>query len=144
MSVFHRLRTGYHYMNSWPLQRQLATRFPEYRVVKATKLAIMWMPVIAMLSAALHWAMYNQWSPLQVAQWVFILSLPLQGLYWLGWRAVQPLPIPLLHWCKELRHRLIEAGCDEAPLATHSQYQHMACLLDRAFKRLDSAFWCDQ
>ncbi len=128
-------------MRSWPMVPELASRFPENRVIKATRFAIMWMPVVAMVTAAAQLKLMGQFSAPFWAQWLFIVTLPLQGLYWLGWRAVQPLPLPLVNWCKEVRQRLIEAGCDEAPVTARAQYQHMACLLDRAFKRLDRAFW---
>ncbi|WP_363322319.1 terminus macrodomain insulation protein YfbV [uncultured Ferrimonas sp.] len=143
MSLYRRIRAGYDYMQKWPLNKMLASRFPEYRVIKSTRFAIMWMPVVAMVCAAVQIMFGGELTPLFWAQCLFILSIPFQGLYWLGWRAVQPLPLPVLHWCKEVRQRLVEAGCDEAPMASVSQYQHMACLLERAFKRLDSAFWRD-
>ncbi|QIZ75856.1 terminus macrodomain insulation protein YfbV [Ferrimonas lipolytica] len=143
MSLLRRIRMGYDYMQKWPLNKMLANRFPEYRVVKSTRFAIAWMPVLAMVAAAVQIKLGGEISPQFAVQYLFILSIPLQGLYWLGWRAVQPLPLPVLNWCKEVRQRLIEAGCEEAPNASLSQYQHMACLLNRAFKRLDNAFWCD-
>lgn len=141
MTLIKRIRDGYGYMHKWPMNKILAGRFPENRVIASTRFAIMWMPVVAMVVLAVQLRWLGELTPQFWAQWLFILSLPLQGLYWLGWRSVQPLPLPVLNWCKEVRQRLVEAGCEETPVASLSQYQHMACLLTRAFKRLDSAFW---
>ncbi|VEI44903.1 membrane protein [Actinobacillus equuli] len=38
---------------------------------------------------------------------LFALSLPYQGLYWLGKRAASPLPLSLLGWYQELKQKLI-------------------------------------
>ncbi|MBY5993824.1 terminus macrodomain insulation protein YfbV [Ferrimonas balearica] len=144
MRLISRLREGSRYMQNWPLNRHLAAHFPEYRVIKATRMAITWMPVVAAVSLMVQLSQLgSDILPLALAQAALILSLPLQGLYWLGWRSAQPLPLPLLHWCTEVRERLVESGCHVAPIAPHSQYQHMACLLKRAYERLDSAFWRD-
>ncbi len=144
MQLFARIRAGHRYMQQWPLHPQLASRFPEFRVIKATRFGMTWLPVVAMVGGSIQWStLGGAILPLAVAQALLIVSLPLQGLYWLGWRSVQPLPLSTLNWCKEVREQLVKAGCEVAPLVPHSQYQHMACLLERAFRRLDSAFWRD-
>ena len=45
-----------------------------------------------------------------VATALFALSLPMQGLWWLGKRSVTPLPPSILHWFYEVRGKLEEAG----------------------------------
>ncbi|SHH37404.1 terminus macrodomain insulation protein YfbV [Ferrimonas marina] len=144
MQLIERLHEGHRYMKAWPLHPVLAGRFPEERVIRATRFGLRWLPVVAMLGLAFQIsAMGSEILPVALAQAMLIISIPLQGLYWLGWRSVQPLPLPVLNWCKEVRARLVEAGCEVAPLMPQSQYRHMACLLERAFRRLDDAFWCD-
>ncbi|ADN76755.1 protein of unknown function DUF412 [Ferrimonas balearica DSM 9799] len=142
MKWMTRLRQGSGYMKIWPLNRALAAYFPEYRVIRATRMAITWMPVVAGVSLTLQLSQLGtEILPLALAQAALILSLPLQGLYWLGWRSEQPLPLPLVQWCTEVREKLLAAGCDVAPFAPHSTYRHMASLLNRAYERLDTAFW---
>ncbi|GAA4900946.1 terminus macrodomain insulation protein YfbV [Ferrimonas pelagia] len=142
MQIFVRLKSGYRYMSRWPINPMLANRFPEVRVIKATRFGLTWLPVVAMVGLSVQLKLVGyEILPMALAQALLIVSLPLQGLYWLGWRSVQPLPLPTLNWCKEVRARLVEAGCEVAPMVPQSQYQHMACLLERAFRRLDDAFW---
>ncbi len=45
-----------------------------------------------------------------VATALFALSLPMQGLWWLGKRSVTPLPPSILNWFYEVRGKLQEAG----------------------------------
>lgn len=140
MQLFIRLREGRKYMKKWPLNSTLAAGFPEGRIIKATQMAITWMPIVVMFGLTVQLTQGGEeMLPLALAQAALILSIPFQGLYWLGWRAKQPLPLPLIQWCMEVRERLVQAGCRVGPIAPYPQYQHMACLLKRAFEHLDSA-----
>ncbi|BDY03998.1 terminus macrodomain insulation protein YfbV [Ferrimonas sp. YFM] len=142
MTFFETLRCGNHYMKQWPRAVQLAPLFPEYRVIKATELAIRVMPPVAVfcLWFQLQW-LGPESLPQIIASTLFLLSLPLQGLYWLGWRSQQLLPRPLVAWCDDLRSRMLEAGEQIAPLGARARYLNMAQLLRRVFNKLDNGEW---
>ena len=78
-----------------------------------------------------------------VATALFALSLPMQGLWWLGKRSVTPLPPSILHWFYEVRGKLEEAGRALAPVEGKPDYQALADILKRAFKQLDKTFLDD-
>lgn len=78
-----------------------------------------------------------------VATALFALSLPMQGLWWLGKRSVTPLPPSILHWFYEVRGKLEEAGQALAPVEGKPDYQALADTLKRAFKQLDKTFLDD-
>ena len=46
-SFIHRLKDGQHYMDLWPVRKELAPIFPEQRIIKATRFGIKVMPAIA-------------------------------------------------------------------------------------------------
>ena len=59
--------------------------FPENRVIKATKFAITVMPAVAVISVLMQIAFVNYAGlPQAMIMALFALSLPLQGLWWLG------------------------------------------------------------
>lgn len=78
-----------------------------------------------------------------VATALFALSLPMQGLWWLGKRSVTPLPPSILNWFYEVRGKLQEAGQALAPVEGKPDYQALADTLKRAFKQLDKTFLDD-
>ncbi len=83
------------------------------------------------------WPMEKRLAP------VFALSLPMQGLWWLGKRSVTPLPPSILNWFYEVRGKLQEAGQALAPVEGKPDYQALADTLKRAFKQLDKTFLDD-
>ena len=122
--------------------RQLGFYFPEYRVVRATQLAILVMPVLAILVSIsqiyIHgWAFLPQAATLGL----FFVSLPLQGLLWLGWRARHPLPLSLFDWSNQLSAKLSSMGINCQNLGAKACYLDMALILKIAFERLDSSYW---
>ncbi|MBT1445740.1 DUF412 family protein [Shewanella sp. JM162201] len=142
LQLFTTLGDGRRYMKAWPMVKSLGFFFPEYRVVKATNLAIRVMPALAVLSAA--GPLYlNGWAslPQAIAMGLFFLSLPLQGLIWLGHRARHPLPLSLLSFGNQLQERLAAMGVDYVPLGAKACYLDMANLLKIAFERLDASYW---
>lgn len=142
MSVLKTLRQGNRYMEQWPMAPQLAPLFPEYRVIKATQLATRLMPPAALLVMWVNWQWFGQVGlPQSLAYALFMLSLPIQGLFWLGWRSQQPLPKPLVAWCDELRQKMLEAGEQISPLGAKAQYWNMAILLRRVFSSMDKTQW---
>ncbi len=103
-----------------------------------TRYAIRFMPPIAVftLRCRLPWAV----SLAAVATALFALSLPMQGLWWLGKRSVTPLPPAILNWFYEVRCKLQESGQVLAPVEGKPDYQALADTLKRAFKQLDKTF----
>lgn len=87
----------------------------------------------------------SSWRPAgpAVATALFALSLPMQGLWWLGKRSVTPLPPSILNWFYEVRGKLQEAGQALAPVEGKPDYQALADTLKRAFKQLDKTFLDD-
>uniref|UniRef100_UPI001EF950E3 terminus macrodomain insulation protein YfbV n=1 Tax=Enterobacter bugandensis TaxID=881260 RepID=UPI001EF950E3 len=61
-----------------------------------------------------------------VATALFALSLPMQGLWWLGKRSVTPLPPSILNWFYEVRGKLQEAGQALAPVEAVAEHLWVA------------------
>ncbi|WP_279386889.1 terminus macrodomain insulation protein YfbV [Parashewanella curva] len=142
MKFFTKLRDGYRYMKTWPMVKQLGYFFPEYRVVKATQIAIFSMPLIAVLVSATQLYIVG-WDalPQAIIYSLFFLSLPIQGLIWLGWRAKHPLPLSLFSWGQKLSEKISAAGVECKPLTSKACYFDMAVLLKVAFEQLDNSYW---
>lgn len=82
------LRSGQKYMDSWPMRKELNLLFPEQRIIKATRFGIKVMPAIAAISVLTQMVFSNlQAMPQAVIIALFAISLPLQGVWWLGNRA---------------------------------------------------------
>ena len=135
------LKDGQQYMQTWPMQRQLFSMFPEGRVIMATKLSIKMMPALAVLSVAI---MVNvrgyEILPQAIAIGAFFLSLPLQGLIWLGHRSNQALPPSLNSWYLDIHHKMQLQGCALQSPKAKPKYKELASLLKTAFDELDKAF----
>ncbi|WP_413737800.1 terminus macrodomain insulation protein YfbV [Sodalis sp. RH21] len=142
VSWYKIFQRGQDYMKTWPTEKRLATLFPENRMIAATRFAVRYMPAVAVFTLTWQIAMGGQLGP-AVATAIFACSLPMQGLWWLGKRAITPLPPTLLHWFHEVRHQLSEAGQAQAPVEGIPTYQMLADVLKRAFKLLDKAFLDD-
>lgn len=133
---------GQKYMKTWPQEKRLAPVFPEYRVSKVTRFALQVMPPIAIFSLVWQITLGGSLGS-TLATALFACSLPLQGLWWLGKRAITPLPPSLLLWFHQLRDKLTQAGKALAPLEGSPTYQQLAEVLQRAFKQLDKTFLDD-
>lgn len=129
-------------MKTWPMVRQLGFYFPEYRVIKATQLAIRIAPAMAVMAAVSQLYLYG-WAflPQALTLALFFISLPIQGLWWLGWRSRHPLPLSLLDWGNQLTSKLLAIGVHCQQLGARACYQDMANLLNVAFERLDRTYW---
>ncbi|MFC3396208.1 terminus macrodomain insulation protein YfbV [Brenneria rubrifaciens] len=136
------LQRGQHYMKTWPADKRLAPVFPENRVARATRFAVRFMPPLAVFSLTWQIALGGQLGP-AIATALFACSLPMQGLWWLGRRSVTPLPLTLLNWFHDIRHKLLESGLALAPLEEAPTYQSLADVLKRAFSQLDKTFLDD-
>ncbi|ARD22923.1 terminus macrodomain insulation protein YfbV [Shewanella japonica] len=142
VNVFKIIGDGRRYMKTWPMVRQLGFYFPEYRVVRATHLGILLMPLFAILAACSQ-VYVNGWAflPQAIALMLFFISLPIQGLLWLGWRARHPLPITLFDWTNQSTVKMSSMGISCQPLGAKACYLDMALILKMAFERLDKSYW---
>ncbi|AKD37575.1 hypothetical protein I926_01225 [Pasteurella multocida subsp. multocida OH4807] len=144
MSFFVFLKKGQHYLKSWPLESKLGMIFPENRVIKATLFAQKFMPFLAVF--AITWQQFYAKSDMAafaiaILTAIFALCLPLQGLYWLGKRAVTPLSPQSAHWFYEICERLKQVNESLPVMNVQPTYQHLADVLTKAQRRLDKAFW---
>ena len=142
VNFFSLFRRGQHYAKTWPMEKRLAPMFIENRTIRATRYAIRFMPPVAIFTLCWQIALGGQLGP-AVATALFALSLPMQGLWWLGKRSITPLPPSILHWFYEVRGKLEEAGQALAPVEGKPDYQALADTLKRAFKQLDKTFLDD-
>ncbi|WP_218354896.1 terminus macrodomain insulation protein YfbV [Alteromonas lipotrueiana] len=137
-SMVTMFRQGHKYLNTWPNKKQLYAYFPECKVIAATRLAIRSMPPLAVVSCALLLDTFGtSYLPQAIAIGAFFLSLPLQGLLWLGQRADQPLPASLKNWYFEIYSKLQEEGCEVQVRKSEPKYQELAMILKAAFEQLD-------
>lgn len=88
VGIVHSLKDGQKYMVIWPMRKELNPLFPEQRVIKATRFAIKVMPAVAAISVLTQMVFANtQAMPQAIVVALFAMSLPLQGIWWLGHRA---------------------------------------------------------
>ncbi len=138
IGMVHNLRDGQKYMDTWPMRKELAMLFPEHRVIKATRFGIKVMPAVAAISVLTQMAFNNvAFLPQAIVMAIFAISLPLQGMWWLGNRANTALPPSLASWYRELHHKIIESGFALEPAKSQPRYKELAFILNRAFRQLD-------
>ncbi|WP_026375170.1 terminus macrodomain insulation protein YfbV [Aestuariibacter salexigens] len=140
-SIASMFRDGQDYMHEWPMQKQLYALFPECRVIAATKFGLKVMPPVAVLAAI---TMVNQmgtsYLPQAIAVAAFFISLPMQGLLWLGNRANQPLPPSVSAWYREIHAKMRSQGLALQAVKSRPRYKELATLLKTAFNELDRVF----
>ncbi|MCG3743886.1 DUF412 domain-containing protein [Vibrio cincinnatiensis] len=136
--IIHSLRDGQKYMDTWPMRKELNLLFPEARIIKATRFGIKVMPAIAAISVLTQMSFQNiQAMPQTVVMALFAISLPLQGIWWLGNRANTQLPPSLAGWYRELHQKILETGFALEPMKSKPRYKELALVLNRAFRQLD-------
>ncbi len=139
-----KLQDGNKYLNSWPKRKELNSLFPENRVISATQLGKNVMPALAVLGLMLQYQFGEPlYWPTTIALTLFMVSLPMQGLYWLGNRATSHLPPSMANWYRDLHEKMQQEGCKTNPLVHRPKYQDLAYLLRSAFKQLDKTFLTD-
>lgn len=130
MSFIATLKRGHHYANLWPRHAVVAA-MTESRVVPAVVMAAHWMPAAAALNLVVQWQFQSQHlMPLAWMTSVFLLSLPVQGWYWLGRRAETKLTPRLQHWYTELAQKL------ELKPRSQGTYLDLVKMLRRALEQL--------
>ncbi|MGB6188246.1 terminus macrodomain insulation protein YfbV [Aeromonas molluscorum] len=135
-----KLQQGRHYMTIWPRRPELNPLFPENRVIRATEFALKVIPALAVLSIMLQFQFgQDYYWPSVITSVLFLLSLPLQGYYWLGQRAATRLPPSLASWYREINGKMNEQG-GRRQLVAQPRYEELADTLNAAFKQLDKSF----
>ncbi|KQH85895.1 MULTISPECIES: terminus macrodomain insulation protein YfbV [Vibrio] len=132
------LKDGQRYMDTWPMRKELNLLFPEQRIIKATRFGIKVMPAVAAISVLTQMTFQNvQAMPQTIIIALFAISLPLQGIWWLGNRANTQLPPALASWYRELYQKIVETGFALEPIKSKPRYKELAMVLNRAFRQLD-------
>lgn len=140
IGVIHCLKDGQAYMEQWPMNKELNPLFPEMRIIRATRFGIRVMPAVAVIIILIQMVFHNEQAlPQAIVTALFAISLPLQGIWWLGQRSNTHLPSSLVHWYQEIYHKVVETGFALEPLAVKPRYKELAKLLNRAFKQLDKS-----
>lgn len=130
------LQAGQRYLQTLPNQKKLALFMPDYQWIRWVKFASRFMPAFACF--AVLWQYFFS-DPAQsilanaIITALFALSIPFQGLFWLGKRAKSPLSLSLLDWYENLRQRLANENVKIEVQAVPS-YQDFANLLNAAEK----------
>lgn len=140
VGLAHSLRDGQKYMDIWPMRKELNAIFPDQRIIKATRFGVKVMPAIAAISLLTQMAFDNyQALPQAIVVALFALSMPLQGMWWLGNRSNTQLPPALASWYRELHQKIVETGFALEPLRSRPRYKELAQILNRAFRQLDKS-----
>ena len=140
VGLIHSLKDGQNYMEIWPVRKELSAIFPEQRIIKATRFGIKVMPVVAAISVLTQMAFNNYHAlPQSIVVALFAISLPLQGIWWLGARSNTKLPPSLASWYRELHQKIVETGFALEPVKARPRYKELAIILNRAFRQLDKS-----
>lgn len=141
MQLPQMIKDGQQYMDTWPMQKPLFALFPECRVIAATKFAIRVMPALAVLSVAVQLQMLGmEYVAQAIAIGVFFISLPVQGLIWLGYRSQQPLPPAIKVWYNDIYQKMRQQGYELHHGLANPKFLQLALLLKKAFQDVDKAF----
>ena len=128
-------------MRIWPMQKQLYALFPECRIIAGTKFGIKVMPPIAVVVVTVQLQYLGSEALAQaLTMGLFFISLPIQGLLWLGHRSEQPLPPQINSWYKDIYTKMQVQGCQLQRQSEKPKFKELAVLLRTAFKELDKAF----
>jgi len=135
------LKSGQEYMRIWPMQKQLYALFPECRIMAATKFGMKIMPALAVIVVAIQIQYLGTQAIAQaLTMGVFFISMPIQGLLWLGHRSEQELPPQINGWYKDIYAKMQTQGCQLQSQSDKPKFKELAVLLRTAFKELDKAF----
>jgi hypothetical protein len=135
------IQQGQSYMEAWPMEKQLYGIFPECRIIAATKFGFKVMPALAVLTVAVQYHfMGASQLPQALTLGLFFLSLPIQGLIWLGFRSQKVLPPAIKAWYQDIYLKMQQQGCAVEQPKAQPRFHELACLLRTAFSELDKAF----
>ncbi len=134
-TFFEVIKQGDKYLQSWPKQRILNCLFIDSKVAFYTRLSIKTMPAFIMLIIALNIMFPTLFSwPATLTFILFLLGLPIQGLYWLGKRSRELLPNQLLPWYTAIQKKLSGNRAEQTVMLYRPSYLDLALLLKNAFK----------
>lgn len=106
MNLVNTFKAGQRYMKLCPIDNQLMHSFPELKIINHIKIATKYLP--ATIIGLIVWQYY---MPAQLAITIltilFALSLPLQGILWLGRRSQSPLPLNLVDSYNQIKSQLV-------------------------------------
>ena len=88
--------------------------------------------------------MGSDFLPQAIASALFFISLPLQGLFWLGKRAQTPLEPAMQKWYNELYTKMAANGYQTQLSENKPRYLELANLLKDMFDKMDRAFTKEQ
>ncbi|WP_019615879.1 terminus macrodomain insulation protein YfbV [Psychromonas ossibalaenae] len=129
------VKQGDHYLKTWPKQPTLNCLFIDSKVVYYTQLLIKTVPAFVMLVVGLNILFPSLFVwPITVTFVLFLLGLPIQGLYWLGKRSQELLPNKLLPWYIAIQSELSGKRCELEEMLIRPSYLDLARLLKNAFK----------
>lgn len=134
--MYSTFQAGQRYLNTFPHQKKLNLFLPDYRLIQWVNFASKAMPAFACFAMIWQYAFTDPYQAISANATItalFALSIPFQGLYWLGRRAKSPLPLWLLTWYEQLRQQLATVSPPIADQAVPS-YQDFATLLALAEK----------
>ena len=133
---FSIVRQGDLYLKIWPKQKTLNCLFIDSKIAFYTRLSIKIVPAFIMLIISLNIIFPNtlDWSA-SATLVLFLMGLPIQGLYWLGKRSSTFLPNQLLPWYAAIEKKLNPGKNKDAVIAHRPRYLDLAFLLKNAFKR---------
>ena len=136
------IEQGRQYQALWPKQKALAVIFPEPKMIALCQLLQKTAPMIACMSFVVQFLYFgNEVIPRALAMSLLVLSMPYQGLIWLGFRSKKTLSIGLISWCSDVRQQMVNAGMHVKPMTAKACYMDMAQLLSDAYSKLNKAFY---
>lgn len=141
--MYQTIQAGQRYLATLPNHRKLGLFLLDARVIRLVKFASRFMPAFACFS--LLWQYFFS-DPTQsilanaVITALFAISIPFQGLYWLGKRAKAPLALSLLDWYENLRQKLLSEQIN-LDANTAPTYQDFANLLQLAEKTWGNSYF---
>jgi uncharacterized protein len=107
MNLVKIFKAGQNYMAICPKDKALSYSYPEIKIINHIKSAKKVLPPI--IIALILWQYY---LPAQLVVTIitilFALSLPIQGILWLGYRSQSPLPLNLVDSYNRIKLKLIE------------------------------------
>lgn len=92
MNLIKLLKNGQEYMRIFPKEAHLKITFPEIKIMTLTHYSIRFMPPSAILIFLWQYFMHAPFV-LSLITILFALSIPIQGLFFLGKRAQMRLPL---------------------------------------------------
>ena len=120
------------------MRTELSVLLPENQMIKMTRLGQKLMPLLAIISVSLPIATHStEMVPSALAMALLMLSLPVQGLYWLGKRSQTSLPPALVTWYKAIHQTLSENEHQSIPKKVAPTFSDLASILAQAYSQLD-------